>query len=91
MSIDPLSKEVSNRICNHMNKDHQNALIAYALHYGGIENPQKARMISIESESMQIEVDGELISIQFDHTLTDSEDAHKTLVAMLKAMPKAQN
>ena len=28
------------------------------------------------------------MSIAFDHTLTDSEDAHRTLVAMLRAMPK---
>jgi hypothetical protein len=26
--------------------------------------------------------------VAFDHTLSDSEDAHRTLVAMLRAMPK---
>ena len=37
---------------------------------------------------MELEVDGTSVSIAFDHTLTDSEDAHRTLVAMLRAMPK---
>ena len=32
---------------------------------------------------------GDALEIKFDHTLTDSEDAHHTLVAMLKAMPKS--
>jgi hypothetical protein len=27
--------------------------------------------------------------VAFDHTLSDSEDAHRTLVAMLRAMPQA--
>jgi hypothetical protein len=26
--------------------------------------------------------------VAFDHTLSDSEDAHRTLVAMLRAMPQ---
>ena len=38
---------------------------------------------------MLLEVDGTQISIKFDHRLSDSEDAHRTLVAMLKAMPKS--
>ena len=37
----------------------------------------------------ELEVDGDVLEIKFDHTLTDSEDAHHTLVAMLKAMPKS--
>jgi hypothetical protein len=27
--------------------------------------------------------------VAFDHTLSDSEDAHRTLVAMLRSMPQA--
>jgi putative heme iron utilization protein len=38
---------------------------------------------------MELAVDGTTIQIDFDHALTDSEDAHRTLVAMLRAMPAA--
>jgi hypothetical protein len=34
---------------------------------------------------MRLEVDGAVVEIRFDHTLTDSEDAHRTLVAMLRS------
>jgi hypothetical protein len=43
----------------------------------------------VQSEAMLLEVDGTQISIKFDHLLSDSEDAHRTLVAMLKAMPNS--
>jgi putative heme iron utilization protein len=46
-------------------------------------------MIAIDPDVMELEVDGKLIKISFDHTLTDSEDAHRTLVAMLKSIPKS--
>ena len=45
-------------------------------------------MVSVKAETMELEVDGASVSIAFDHTLTDSEDAHRTLVAMLRAMPQ---
>lgn len=88
MSNDPLSKAVSERICKHMNDDHSEAVLAYAKHYGGVSDPQTAQMIEVRPDAMELEVDGKRLSINFEHTLTDSEDAHKTLVAMLKNMPK---
>ena len=89
MAADPLSPEVSARICAHMNDDHADAVVAYARHYGGVSTPTQARMLEVQSEAMLLEVDGTQISIKFDHRLSDSEDAHRTLVAMLKAMPKS--
>ena len=89
MSTDPLTAEVSARICTHMNDDHTDAVAAYARHYGGVASPQNAKMLSIESESMILEVDGATVRIPFDHKLTDSEDAHRTLVGMLRSMPKS--
>jgi putative heme iron utilization protein len=72
-----------------MNDDHAEAVLDYARHYGGIDAPGSARMVAVMPNSMELEVDGSSLRIPFDHTLTDSEDAHKTLVAMLRAMPKA--
>ncbi len=89
MTTGSLTTEISSRICSHMNHGHKEAIKAYARQYGGIENPQEAKMISLTSLCMEIEVDGKVIQISFDHQLHDSEDAHRTLVSMLKAIPKA--
>ncbi|MGA0160666.1 MAG: DUF2470 domain-containing protein [Vulcanococcus sp.] len=89
MAADPLTSAVSDRICKHMNDDHAEAVLAYARHYGGIEAPGAARMVSVRPEAMELEVDGASVEVRFDHTLSDSEDAHRTLVAMLRAMPQA--
>ena len=89
MAADPLSPEVSARICAHMNDDHADAVVAYARHYGGVSAPVQARMLEVQSDAMLLEVDGTTLSIPFDHSLSDSEDAHRTLVAMLRAMPQS--
>jgi putative heme iron utilization protein len=87
MAADPLTAAVSDRICKHMNDDHAEAVLAYARHYGGVDAPQAARMVAVTPEAMELEVDGATLQIRFDHSLSDSEDAHRTLVAMLRAMP----
>jgi putative heme iron utilization protein len=89
MAADPLTSAVSERICKHMNDDHAEAVLAYARHYGGVEAPQQARMVAVHPEAMELEVDGQRLAVAFDRTLSDSEDAHRTLVAMLRAMPQA--
>ncbi|MCU0528893.1 MAG: DUF2470 domain-containing protein [Cyanobium sp. Prado107] len=88
MAGDPLTPAVSERICKHMNDDHAAAVLAYARHYGGAAEAATARMLAIEPEAMRLEVDGRPLSVAFDHTLSDSEDAHRTLVAMLRALPQ---
>ena len=90
MAADPLTPAVSDRICKHMNDDHAEAVVSYARHYGGVASAQLARMLAITPEAMQLEVDGQPLRVTFDHVLTDSEDAHRTLVAMLRAMPREQ-
>jgi putative heme iron utilization protein len=88
MAADPLTPDVSARICAHMNDDHADAVVAYARHYGGVSAPVQARMLEVQSDAMLLEVDGTTLSIPFDHPLSDSGDAHRTLVAMLRAMPQ---
>ena len=88
MSPDQLTTNVCKRICEHMNNDHQKALIDYALFYAGLEKANKAKMKDITPTAMELEVDEVLVSIPFYHTLKDSEDAHRTLVDMLKKLPK---
>ncbi len=87
MSADPLTPAVSDRICRHMNDDHAEAVLAYARHYGGAAEARSARMLRVAPEAMDLEVDGTTLTVPFDHVLADSEDAHRTLVAMLRALP----
>ena len=87
MNSNPINQESSKRICNHMNKDHPDAVIAYAKYYGNIKTFKSAKMISLSKESIQLEIDSQTIDIKFDHILKDCSDAHKTLVSMIKAIP----
>jgi len=82
------SAEVSSRICNHMNEDHANAVVIYAQAFGDLADATAAEMISIDPQWMDLtaQVNGETVPvrIQFDHVLADAEDAHHTLIAMVK-------
>ena len=69
MVNDPITVETSKRICTHMNKDHKDSLLKYAIEYGQVANPQNIEMISINSLGMALKVDGEIIHITFDHNL----------------------
>ena len=87
MNSEPINKSSSTRICNHMNKDHQDAVNAYAKYYGKIETFKSAKMTSLSPESIELKIDDQNIEIPFDHVLQDCSDAHKTLVRMIKAIP----
>ena len=89
MNSEPITKSSSTRICNHMNKDHQDAVNAYAKYYGKVETFRSAKMISLSKESIALKIDDETVCIQFDHVLQDCSDAHKTLVRMIKDIPAA--
>ena len=88
MSSEPITQESSKRICNHMNKDHEDAVNAYAKYYGKIKTFKSAKMISLSPESIHLKIDDQTLEIKFDHILQDCSDAHKTLVRMIKAIPK---
>ena len=88
MASDPITQVSSIRICNHMNKDHGDAVNAYAKYYGGIKSFKSAKMISLSPEAIQLEIDEQTLEIKFDHILQDCSDAHNTLVRMIKAIPR---
>ncbi|NEO33768.1 MAG: DUF2470 domain-containing protein [Symploca sp. SIO3C6] len=85
---EPFSTEVSDRICKHMNEDHADALALYAKTFGKSPDTEAAQMLSIDAQGMDLKatVNGSSIPlrIEFDHTLQDAEDAHYTLIAMIK-------
>ena len=86
-----ITPEISQRICSHMNRDHEDSIFKYVIHYGKIKDPLAVEMIEINTRSMKINVDGKIIELTFDHHLKDSDDAHKTLVEMLKSIPSIGN
>ncbi|MGF1536463.1 MAG: DUF2470 domain-containing protein [Elainellaceae cyanobacterium] len=84
---DPITKPVSDRICNHMNEDHADAVLLYAK-ANGVDDAIAAQLTKVEPQSMSLLVQTEEktlpLQIAFDHELEDSEDAHQTLIAMVK-------
>ncbi len=96
MAADPITPAVSNRICAHMNDDHAEAVLLYATVYGQTPEANAATMVAIDPLGMDLsaEVNGASVPLRvtFDHTLEHSEDAHTTLVRMIKTAraPKAE-
>ena len=85
---DIITPVVSDRICKHMNEDHAEAIVLYAKVFGNSPEAETATMDSIDSQGMNLtaNIKGSTtpVRIEFDHTLKDSEDAHQTLITMVK-------
>ncbi|MEM0965090.1 MAG: DUF2470 domain-containing protein [Verrucomicrobiota bacterium] len=88
-NAEPLSPEVVQRMVNHMNEDHSDAVLLYVKHFAQRE-ADSASLEDITHESMKIKVDnGEELEIPFRKPLADSHDAHMTMVKMAKQARKA--
>ncbi len=87
-----ITPAISDRICKHMNEDHGEAVALYARVFGNSPQTESAIMESIDPQGMNLsaQVGDETIPvrIKFDHTLKDAEDAHHTLIDMLKQAKK---
>lgn len=85
---DVISVEVSNRICNHMNKDHADAVLLYAQVFGEATTATAAELLAVDATGMdltaQVEGTPTPVRIQFEHPLQDAKDAHHVLVDMMK-------
>lgn len=86
---DTITPEISDRICKHMNEDHADAVLLYAKAYGKVTEAEAAQLIKVDPEGMELSVDtgseNSTVRIAFDHVLQDSEDAHQTMIAMVKS------
>lgn len=92
---EPITPKISDRICQHMNEDHADALLLYAQFFGGSTDAASATLESIDPQGMNLmaQINGASVPIRvkFDHPLQDAEDAHHTLIDMLKhARAKSQ-
>jgi putative heme iron utilization protein len=85
---DVITPEVSQRICAHMNDDHADAVLLYAKAFANVQEATAASMVSIDPQGMDLKVtvpqDTTTVRITFERSLTDSEDAHQTLIAMVR-------
>ncbi|MDJ1173833.1 DUF2470 domain-containing protein [Roseofilum capinflatum] len=85
---DVITAQVSDRICKHMNEDHAEAIALYAQTFGQMPLTSSAKMEAIDPDGMDLtaQIEGKSVSLRiaFDHQLVDSEDAHQTLIAMVK-------
>ena len=52
---DSFSAEVSQRICQHMNDDHGDAVVLYAKAFGGVTQATSAEMLSIDADGMNLQ------------------------------------
>jgi putative heme iron utilization protein len=89
MAAEPITPVISDRICKHMNDDHAAAVLVYAQVYGQATQAEQAAMTSIDPQGMnlsaQVQGSTQNLRVEFDRTLTDSEDAHQMLIQMVKA------
>ncbi|BAW96912.1 hypothetical protein NIES970_18550 [[Synechococcus] sp. NIES-970] len=84
-----ITQAVSDRICRHMNKDHGEAVLLYAKHFGHCENAAAAEMLSLDATGMQLEVRTTTgattaVTIPFPKTLKNAKEAHTVLVEMMQ-------
>lgn len=90
-----ITPTISDRICKHMNKDHQDAIALYAKAFGNEPEAETATMESIDPQGMNLsaQIAGKSVPVRitFDHTLENAEDAHHTLVAMIKQARTAKD
>ncbi len=90
-----ITPSISERICKHMNEDHSEAIALYAKAFGNQPQTEIATLESIDPQGMNIsaQIAGETVPVrvEFDHTLKNAEDAHHTLVAMIKQARTASN
>ena len=77
-----ISEKTSRRICDHMNKDHMDAIHNYLKNYTDIRTFQEAELSEITSKFMKIKYDGKFTEISFPKEISEQE-IKSTLVAMI--------
>ncbi len=88
-----ISPDISDRICSHVNEDHADAVVLYAKVFGNSPEAQTAKMLSIDSQGMDLSVSIERtgsipVRVKFDRPVNTAEDAHHTLIDMVKQARK---
>lgn len=81
------------RILDHMNEDHADAVLRYVIHFGKVDKATEAILAGIDRDGIDVDyhIDGrkETIRIPFAQSLESPEDAHMTLVHMARESKEA--
>lgn len=77
----PIPDNVSERICDHMNKDHESEVKLYA-NNAGYTDFKTAQMLWVSSHEMCLLVDDEVIRVNYPRIAEDAKDIKKILVEM---------
>jgi len=82
----PFQGKAEEAIIDHMNKDHQKAMVGYCESYKqmNISTKDEIRMASIDSMGFDLFVNQKKVRFDFDSPVFDSAAARKALVAMVK-------
>jgi putative heme iron utilization protein len=74
-------------IVTHMNDDHADALLLYARAFGGAPGAARARMLGIDAEAIDLEVEEEAalrrLRVRLAERVESPGDAQRVLVAMV--------
>tara|TARA_B100000212_G_C27348101_1_gene522314 strand:- start:13 stop:273 length:261 start_codon:yes stop_codon:yes gene_type:complete len=85
--MNTISEKTSRRVCDHMNKDHIDAVHKYLKFYAQIDKFNDAKMVEISSSSFKIKYDNKTAVISFNEEISEKE-IHDKLVSMIKNIEK---
>ena len=82
----PFAGEIEKGMVQHMNEDHQAAIIQYCLNVGEIlPEGVTPKMAGVDTEGFHVLIGERVIRIPFEAPVTSAGDVRKALVAMAKA------
>ena len=87
-SLDASLAKSAPRVCGHMNDDHSDSVLAYAMHYAGLADAVSARMVGLTSQGFVLDVtlrDGTVksaVSVPYIKPLENAGQVRKMAVAM---------
>lgn len=83
-----LSAEASRRAADHLNEDHVDALLAFAMHFGNLRDATSARVLALGESGLVLTADtprGPVdCHVPYSRALRSTEDLRATLVEMAR-------
>lgn len=86
VSINPFAGTAEIGVIEHMNKDHQDAMLSYCQHFKNmaVSNDDEIRMVGIDSAGFDLFVNLKKVRFEFPEPITNAQEARMALVAMSK-------
>jgi hypothetical protein len=71
-------------ILDHMNEDHEDAMLRMSLHFHGVE-AKSARLVAADPEGLHVRTDRGVLYFPFDRLCVTHEDVHQATVRLARA------